>query len=615
MFDLDKFRTVSRNDRYPKRIEEVRKLAMNPACIETAVTDAVDNIRQKQTRSFVIYGEPQSGKTEMMIALTARLLDDGHKLIIELLNDSVDLLEQNLDRFQRSGLAPSPCNFSDILDPTINVNDRDLVIFCKKNAKDLKKLIDKISHLDGKVVIDDEADFASPNAKVNKKEKTRINALIESLLGDQGIYVGVTATPARLDLNNTFENDHEKWVDFPPHEKYTGQDIFFPLSDKYKFRITWIPDGAGDDPKWCKDALFGFLINVARLNLHPEVNSGPKNYSMLIHTSGKKEDHRKDYQLIQKIFGTLGNSRNNKYPNYVEAIWTLAQKRYPGEEDELVQYILQNIGCRNIVVMNSDKDLSKNSKSATDPSSLFTIVIGGNIVSRGVTFKNLLSMYFTRDAKHKIQQDTYIQRARMFGDRGDYLPYFELTIPEQLYLDWHRCFIFHRLSLAAIKSSRKAPIWLSDARIGAVAKSSIDNANVSIDHGEMSFGIFDYAPKESLVDAIINSTDSNFSKLEKLHALLGEPHFPKFLLSYIQHFCPNGDASIKIHPSNSIAGSKDADQEKISRAKGFMGGGAFTESSATHHIRILFNERMQARLFYKYSGNIKFLKRSRASVS
>src|SRR3546814_19609708 len=60
-------------------------------------------------------------------------------------------------------------------------------------------------------------------------------------------------------------------------------------------------------------------------------------------------------------------------------------------------------------------------------------------------------MFFTRDVKHKIQQDTYIQRARMFGNRGDYLRFFELTIPEALYLDWHRCFVFHRLALAAIK--------------------------------------------------------------------------------------------------------------------------------------------------------------------
>jgi len=97
--------------------------------------------------------------------------------------------------------------------------------------------------------------------------------------------------------------------------------------------------------------------------------------------------------------------------------------------------------------MNSERDKNVDFKAATNPSALFTIVIGGNIVSRGVTFDNLLSMFFTRDSKHKIQQDTYIQRARMFGSRKAHIHYFELTIPDQLYADWHRCFVFHRLAL------------------------------------------------------------------------------------------------------------------------------------------------------------------------
>ena len=123
-------------------------------------------------------------------------------------------------------------------------------------------------------------------------------------------------------------------------------------------------------------------------------------------------------------------------------------------------------------------------------------------------------MYFTRDVKHKIQQDTYIQRARMFGSRGGYLKYFELTIPEALYLDWHRCFIFHRLSLEAIRSGQGAPVWLSDDRISAVSISSIDKSNVSLDQGEMSFGMFDFAAKRESIDSIID--DVAMKSSEKL---------------------------------------------------------------------------------------------------
>ena len=41
--------------------------------IEKTVDDAVTNIIKKNAKSFVIYGEPQSGKTSMMIALTSKL--------------------------------------------------------------------------------------------------------------------------------------------------------------------------------------------------------------------------------------------------------------------------------------------------------------------------------------------------------------------------------------------------------------------------------------------------------------------------------------------------------------------------------------------------------------
>lgn len=426
-FDISKFKNrKSLSNRYEKRIQVLKDAGKQVDCIETAVTGALKNIKLKDTRSFVIYGEPQSGKTEMMIALTAKLLDEGYKIIIHLLNDNISLLEQNLYRFQESGLSPAPRNYLEVLDSVIEIGDKEWVIFCKKNGSNLRSLLEKIGNIDGKIIIDDEADYASPNAKVNAGKETTIHSLIKKLLKNEGIYIGVTATPARLDLNDTFENDHEKWIDFPPHKKYNGYNDFFPQSPDRKFRLNTIPDNAGDDPKYARDALFGFLVNVAYLNSQSPIHERPNNYSFLVHTSGQKVDHKKDYQTIQKTFGVLSDQQHKDFEKYVQQVWNIAHDRYPSEADKVTKYILEHIGCINIVVMNSAKEFETNHKSATSPSTIFTIVIGGNIVSRGMTFDNLLAMYFTRDVKHKIQQDTYIQRARMFGTRP-YLPYFELT--------------------------------------------------------------------------------------------------------------------------------------------------------------------------------------------
>ena len=449
-FDIGRFKkSEPPTNQYERQLKRLTESSKEVVSVEEAVRGAVRNIAELDGRSFVIYGEPQSGKTEMMICLTAKLLDEGYEFILHLLNDSVDLLGQNLGRFKSSGLAPAARNFSEILDPAVNLKGQRHVIFCKKNGSDLRKLIEKIGNVPNIVVIDDEADYASPNAKINSGIKSPINDLITQILGNTGIYAGVTATPARLDLNNTFDNDSRLWVNFPPHSKYTGQDVFFPLESPANYYRTLLPD-SGSDPKYARQALFSFLVNAAYLNQY--VNAAEKNYSILVHTSGKKADHKSDWNTMHDTLVTLVTQDPSDFEKYTRYIWELCRKRYPDADADLItRYILDNVARHAIIILNSERDWKDNSSAATNPTSLFTIIIGGNIVSRGVTLENLLSMFFTRDVQHKIQQDTYIQRARMFGSRGDYLHFFELTIPQSLYLDWHRCFDFHRLALDAMR--------------------------------------------------------------------------------------------------------------------------------------------------------------------
>jgi hypothetical protein len=250
---------------------------------------------------------------------------------------------------------------------------------------------------------------------------------------------------------------------------------------------------------------------------------------------------------------------------------------------------------------------------ATSPATPFTVVIGGNIVSRGVTFENLLSMFFTRNSKGKLQQDTYIQRARMFGNRGLYLPYFELAIPESLYADWHRCFVFHKLAIAAIEAGDGSPVWLADSRISVASSASIDKARVQFDRGEMSFGMFDYDAK---LEKMLEKGEDPLQVLSELQKRIGKAALPDYLLSYVARVLPKGKASIAIHPSGSIAGRKDdsIDQVKIERTKGFMGASELQKSKfpdAIHHFKIFFNAKNRARVFYKFEGSLQFIKNLR----
>lgn len=610
-FDINRFRNSGGGEQYRTQLKRLADDDKSTESIEQAVNGALRNMRrQGLQKSFVVYGEPQSGKTEMMICLTARLLDEGYSFIIHMLNDSVDLLEQNLGRFHGSGLAPSAQNFMEILDPATNLASGRYVVFSKKNAANLRKLIAKLDGKEGVVVIDDEADYASPNARVNQDDKTTINRLIGEIIGNTGHYIGVTATPARLNLNNTFGNDSDLWVNFPTHPAYTGQDAFFPMDlyskgrEALEYCLTLLPD-KGDDPRYEREALSRFLVNVAHLNLS---TGKEQNYSMLIHTSGQKIDHKLDLKTVKATLSVLNDSDHPKFEGYVKYIWEFARDTYPDiGANGLTSYILANISRTSIIVLNSEPAFKKVGQKATNPMSLFTVVIGGNIVSRGVTFNNLLSMFFTRDVKHKLQQDTYIQRARMFGSRGSYLHHFELTIPKGLFFDWHRCFVYHRLALASINSNLGSPVWIADKRIAAVSSPSIDQSTVDMDSGEMSFAIFDY---EAALDDELGAAKTIAQTIEVLAGRLPEASFPAYLRSFILQSTTQTGKGLKVFETGDVFPSMSPEEkQRIERRRGFL---TIREQDradgSVHFLRVFKNGNNKARLFYKLVGGLQFMK-------
>ena len=313
------------------------------------------------------------------------------------------------------------------------------------------------------------------------------------------------------------------------------------------------------------------------------------------------------------------DKKSAKFESYAREIWDIAAARHGSERaDSLTAYVLDNISRYAIFILNSDRDFIQNGLSATNPSALFTIILGGNIVSRGVTFENLLSMFFTRDVKHRMQQDTYIQRARMFGSRGKYLPYFELTIPDQLYVDWHRCFVFHRLALSAIQRNLGSPVWPTDNRIAAVAGSSIDRSTVDVNRGEMAFHLFDF---DERYDAIAKSDADVAQKLEQLFVAFGNGVFPGYLKEFMLQASQNPEQAIAIHPASPIGirggyANREVglDKARIERRRGFMGANQLEKTRyphAVHHIKVFFNDEGKGRLFYKFEGSIQFVKNTR----
>jgi len=585
------------------RIQKLNAKGITTTEIELTVENAIENLNHG-SKSFVIFGEPQSGKTEMMIALNARLLDEGWDVIINLLTDSVDLLHQNLSRFRNAGLSPSPKEFSELPSDARKLAGKQWIIFSKKNARDLEKLQESLRLMNKFVIIDDEADYASPNAKVNQAERTKINNLIYRLLGDNGKYIGVTATPARLDLNNTFDNDTEAWLNFKPHSAYVGQDFFFPRDGKVEYKLFLFPADEGNERIELRNAVLNFLCGVAEQNQRGLL----ENFSMLVHTSGKIDEHSEDVKAIEDTIDVLSDTKSKNFQKYCKQLEQIALRYNKDEPNTIVEFVLRNINKHQIVIVNS-KGKKANVTDLLRPTSLFSFGVGGNIISRGVTFENLLSMYFTRSVKGKFSQDTYIQRARMFGTRNKYKEFFQLWIPSELIQSWNKCFTFHKLAVEAVRSGKGVPVWLSDHKTIPTSSSSIDRSSVDFDGGEMSFAIFQF--DRNRFDEIMEGTaESDIDKLHKLRGVMSEEQFPEYVFSFICEEAGVSDGTVCFHAASEFgAKARTYATEEIAnirRRKGIFSNNEFKRGSrpdARHHLKFFFNAQGDARLYYKINGH------------
>ena len=607
---------------YEKRLTTLSQMGRDPSLIQKGIADTL-RVMESGARSFVVYGEPQSGKTEFMIALVCKLLDQGKKTIFVIMNDNTELETQNFDRFhQAQELNPTPKRDWQIVDmePNNLKVDRQRVIFCRKNSRNLGKVIHACRFMDDRVVIDDEADYATPNAKINKDEVTAINKGVEELgnLGPEGtgIYIGVTATPARLDLNNTFLNDSKNWIFLGTHETYKGRNFFFPASEKERhqsnYQLVKLPDDT-DDPKLLRHAVFRFLIRVAILN--SPAGSSPTAYSMLIHTAGKTNDHIKDNKDTLRILQILGDREHGKFEQYVSELQKLAVRiaelhTCDSSPDELCLYVLQNIGRSEVLTINHKND-ANNVKRAGNPQAMFTFAIGGNIVSRGLTFERLLTFYFSRTVKGKLQQNTYIQRARMFGNRP-YSAYFELCVPETLFSDWATVFQDHELSLRLARAGVYQHI--QSTKVAVVDGGAIDKTNVTMEKSERAVGAI-FKLTDDLEQLILNQdTGLPITALENMIAsgAIDAKSLPISLINYLREVAKQDESDVIIVTRTTETGARvlqnierysDGDSETITRSKGGIIHAMLNKreeyAKNNHFLLPIRNEKGEARFLYK----------------
>lgn len=410
--------------------EYLARLAEETPGAVSSVKSTVDNITKNHLEKFsymdhvvgLLLGQVQSGKTSQMFGVMSAAADSGFELFLVLTSGMTALQQQTFERAMRSIDTFNVCDESDDVRFLSKKLRQPTVVVLKKNASVLKKwknFLASSGFCQGRpiFIIDDEADATSLNTKTNSPEldKSTINQLLEDIkhLCTSSFYLQVTATPQPLLLQSLETGWKPEFIHyFPPGEGYLGGSFFYSRPTPFT-NVTTQDDELSIlietdvTPQGLKQAAMTYLVTAAH-----QTHEGKKVCNFLVHPSSKIDDHSVIARKLKKYMESVINSGDDK------EILAQLEQSYVGlrqSKPDIIDFnkVMSFINSRpkiKYVTMNSAPD----SESAPDIENGLNVVVGGNSLGRGVTFKGLQTVYYLRSAK-KPQADTFWQHSRMFG--------------------------------------------------------------------------------------------------------------------------------------------------------------------------------------------------------
>lgn len=420
--------------------------------IKNTVKEVTNDILNKNLKKFdfkstvngLLFGEVQSGKTIQIFGIISAAADTTNFcFFIMLTSDNTKLHEQTYRRALEELPEFSICSEYDTIrfEESIKQN-KPILIILKKNINILGKWLNNIKNskfIEDKplFIIDDEADAASLNTKVNNKknEKSKINKNLENIkqTAPSCVYLQVTATPQALVLQSIYSSDFKpSFVScFKPGKNYIGGDFFFSHPKPYTVRFidnSELKNNVEDSNEIITPDLATSLLNFIVSVSETKIENLSSVCNMIIHPSHKTEDHNFVRKKIEEFLNEISaDPDDNCLKEKIKSEWKDLKKSRPKINDfdiilETFFEVLQEI---KIIVLNSKSQDDKNYDNG------YNIIIGGNTLGRGVTFNNLLTIFYSRHTKIP-QADTFWQHCRMFGyDRDKSL--IRIFIPKFIY--------------------------------------------------------------------------------------------------------------------------------------------------------------------------------------
>lgn len=446
----------------------------------------------------MVMGDVQAGKTANYLGLINMACDYGYHVIVLLAGLTNSLRKQTQDRVDMgfigaysnsigSGtityvgvgeathqhyavpLTNTDWDFKKFIQKNTNFQATDsnkpVILVIKKNASVLKSVYDWLQpgdQISGNsiLIVDDEADNASPNTKKPEYDPSAVNRRIRDIYNKFPIasYIGFTATPfANIFINPYDINDEDQ--DLFPHDfivqlnapdYYFGGDSVFPpggsippvirilnteeqnfISVKHRKDLVVVAL-----PESLKEAVLSFLLNNVIRTLRGDKN---KHRSMMINVTALNDpqenisDAVKAYlsQLLniieQDAYKSEQDFIRNAEMNKLHRLYTSGDENgtdfYAPIRDDYAWVDIQHnlyaeIKLFETTIINNryTGDFRYDYNEHSDIGSR-VIVIGGFVLSRGLTLEGLCVSYYSRSA---TAYDTWLQMCRWFGYRPHY---------------------------------------------------------------------------------------------------------------------------------------------------------------------------------------------------
>ncbi|MBK9512722.1 MAG: hypothetical protein IPO05_03645 [Flavobacteriales bacterium] len=414
-------------------------------------------------RTGLVVGYVQSGKTASFTAVTAMAADNGYPLIIVLTGTKNNLQKQSADRLEedlqlktrkkrkwRHLREPGKNEGTAIRQILEDYRDKDpdghvALVVLKKHKAVLKKFMAALKGIDLNgvpvILIDDEADQASLNARVNQDEESPTYSQICQLrdLFDNHTFLEYTATPQANLLISVLDVLSPQFAEvIQPGGDYVGGVEFFRGESASLVRD--IPVGelpvrkgpVGDVPPTLLEALRLYFLGVAAGYVTGDEGG---NRTMFIHPSRETDLHGefafRTRQIMSRWAETLGFpqddiDRLDLLDSFKKCYDDLHQT--VGEElptwDELQAHLRKAIRRASVDEVNSVKG---STEIINWGAQYARVIVGGQALDRGVTIEGLTVTYMPRGVGTGAA-DSLQQRARFLGYKRSYLGYCRLFL-------------------------------------------------------------------------------------------------------------------------------------------------------------------------------------------